>query len=301
MHTQGRAMLVGWVGVMGMMGCLSLAQAQDPRRGAAPNQRLMDPRDHSRPAMSPSAPANNCVVERSIMMNHQQQLDNARAEMAGVDSEMQTLRRRMDDLERRRQELSMQTQNYQQQYSAANAAYGQRCAASESCSDYETRVAQLAMESRPLQDQMSTMRNEINNEQNGMGNINGQTNSLRNEYAQRNCANMVPGQTSQEDIDRCSQIFSEWNRMQMAVNQSNSRLPTLRSRYEQLAMQQDSINRRAQDLRSNMNRMCNGNPHINDLNQYATVMRDASAMHDQLERLAADAARLAQVRINAQH
>ena len=67
---------------------------------------------------------------------------------------------------------------------------------------------------------------------------------LRREYQSKGCNRLVAGQTAQSTIDRCTAIFSDWNRLQADLNAQNSRLPHLRSRYQQLLAQMVIFTRR---------------------------------------------------------
>jgi chromosome segregation ATPase len=302
-----RATSLAFFSVLATAQLVWAAQAvRRPAMGQAARE-VMPPPGQPVPAPAPvlgasafaTAAASNpqCGIQRSILQQQQVRLDNVRAEVAGIESEMQNLRQRMQQLEARRGQLNSDVQSMQQQTNVASANVQRMCPGGESCADYEARTAQLRTESAPVEEQMNALRTQIGAAQTAVAQLDQQVQGLRRDYSQRACNNLQPGQTSQVDIDRCMQIFSEWNRAQMAVNQQSSALPMLRSRYDQLALQQGSVNRRAQDLRQQMTNTCRNNPRINDLNQFAEVQQRAAAMQQQLDTLTQAASRLAEVRI----
>jgi chromosome segregation ATPase len=283
---------------------LPASAAQAPRRMPAMGRPAVAPAT-AQPATPPApavvlqaAPSPQCVVQRQLMQQQQQRLETVLAEAAGVRTEIETLKQRLQLLEARQGQLAVDAQTMQQQSGTAVALFQQQCPGQETCADFATTTAQLRTESAPLDEQMNALRKQMTESQGSIARLDHQVSSLRHEYVQRTCNDLKPGQTSQADIDRCAQIFSDWNRTQMAINQENSNLPLLRSHYEQVAMQQANVTRRAQELRQRMTTACSSNTaQLNELTRFSEVQQRAAAMQQQLDALTQAASRLAQVRI----
>jgi vacuolar-type H+-ATPase subunit D/Vma8 len=113
---------------------------------------------------------------------------------------------------------------------------------------------------------------------------------------------MVPGMTAQETIDRCSWIFSEWNRLQTQLNSMNSNLPAMKNQYEQLLAQLRNIEARARDYDTYMSRNCTTSTHYQAVQNYGrgNVRQHAETMGNELDRLIQDVTRLKGVQITAQ-
>lgn len=124
---------------------------------------------------------------------------------------------------------------------------------------------------------------------------------LQREYAEKKCDNLIPGETTQVTIDRCSAIFSDWNRLQADLNRQNSVSVSLRNRFEQLINELKAIEARANTYQTYMVKNCTAAPQtqaqVQVLNDYGNTRRNAENLGRELDNLINEVARLRGLRI----
>ncbi len=253
--------------------------------------------------VAPGQQKQNCAVRRAIVAQEEQRLNAASAELAGIDTELAQLQRRIDELKRRRSDVTRLVSAYDTRYRAADRAYKAECAADDSCEQYDTMVDELDRQGNVIQGDLNNIRTEIEASQREMVTLRGRIEPLQREYGEKRCNNLVPGETAQETIDRCSVIFSEWNRLQATLNQYNSRLPLLRSTYQQQLSSLASIETRAAQYQAHMERNCSTSQRVVVLRSYGKgggVRQRAEDLGRQLDELANEVTKLRGIRITVE-
>jgi chromosome segregation ATPase len=274
----------------------SVALAQPTRRPGTP------PNPTPAPAPAPTAtavpPARNiCPGRRAVIANEQNRLDDQRAALAGVGAEIDALKRRLDELERQRLDLIKTVARSEVRYEDKLATYRGECEQSESCDQYEKMAGDLDTGNSPVQTALAQVKTDIQGSMKEVALLRTRIEPLRKEYDQLRCTNLVPGETAQTTIDRCSSIFSEWNRLQADLNQQNNRLPVMRSRYEQLTAQLRSTEARAKDYEEYLARNCKSSQKLTVVRGYRGVTDRARALERELDQLVQEVTNLRGIRI----
>ena len=109
---------------------------------------------------------------------------------------------------------------------------------------------------------MRAIQNEIRERVQESQRLNGETDKLEAAYAQLNCDNLVPGQTAQATIDRCGDLFSQWNQMQKDINAHQTAVGSMRNRYQALMGQLRGYNRELDQLLKFMRENCRHSPRL---------------------------------------
>ncbi|MBI5508618.1 MAG: hypothetical protein HY903_07685 [Deltaproteobacteria bacterium] len=295
--------------LIGLLGAAATAAAQprSTRRPMPPSNRPAPPppAPGPGPAMAPApAPQGNqahvCNQKRSILAQEQDRLDDSRSQLSGIDAELAQLKRRMDDLNRQRPNVQNTVTYYDQRVKNANNDYRRDCAANESCQQYDTLATQLDQQGNTTQAQLQTVRTQIEGYRRDTTMLDQQIQPLRNEYSSLQCNNMVPGMTAQQTIDRCSWIFSEWNRLQSQLNNMNGNLPNLKSQYDQLLAQLRNIEARARDYDVYMSRNCTTSAQYQSVQNHGrgNVRQNAENLGAELDNVIREVARLKGVQIS---
>jgi predicted nucleic acid-binding Zn-ribbon protein len=277
---------------------------------------LAQPKAVHRPGVPPPPPPGNspgpnrmfppvntaqmCTQRRTILAQEQDRLDDARTQLAGIDSELAQLKRRIDELNRQRGGVQGQVSYYTPRVSKISDEYRRECSKDESCVQYDTLANQLDQQGNAVQAQLNNVRSQMDQYRPQIQNLDSQIQPLRNEYQSLQCNNMVPGSTAQETIDRCMWIFSEWNRLQAQLNGMNGNLPNLKSQYDQLVAQLRSIETRARDYDVYMSRNCTTSAKYQAVQNYGrgNVRQNAETMGGDLDKMIKDVARLKGVQIS---
>lgn len=279
---------------LGAVTSFSAAASAQPRASRRP----LPPATAPSAAPPADASATMCMSRRAVIGNEQNKLEDQRAALAGVSAEIDALKRRIDELERQRVDLIGTVARSEVRLETKLAGYRTECEQSESCEQYEKMAADLESSTNPVEQALEGVKNEIAAGAREVGVLRGRIEPLRKEYASLKCNNMVPGETAQTTIDRCTAIFSEWNRLQADLNQQNNRLPILRSRYEQLAAQLKSTEQRAKGYEEYLTRNCKASQKIQVVRRYQGVHDRARALAHELDALAEQVTSLRGVRIS---
>ena len=87
---------------------------------------------------------------------------------------------------------------------------------------------------QPLEAELNDLSRGIRESRVRIGQLRGDIRVLRDDYRRLRCDALVPGQTTQSTIDRCSDIFSDWNRTQQELDRYGRNLTSMRSRYRNI-------------------------------------------------------------------
>lgn len=251
----------------------------------------------------PPPPVNNAAVcdsRRNISESEGKRLEMYQSQLVGIDAEMAQLTRRLDDLRRQRDDVKRNVDDASRRSGAAQQAYSRDCAASENCTSYETQARSLDAQSDAVERDITAVRNEVQANRSAITQLETRIAPLQQEYASRRCNNLVPGETDQNTIDRCTIVFSDWNRLQAELNRQNTRVPDLKSRYEQLLSTLRSLETRANGYSQYMARNCTSSPETTKMQGYGNKRKQAMTVGDELDSLIGDLTRLRGVKITVQ-
>lgn len=277
----------------------ALAQPQASRRRGPPPKAQTQP---APPAQAKSN-ANNkqlCESRQAILEREQRQLERFQADAAGIDAEMAELRRRLAELEREKAQTDRSVATLTGRINNLEQVIKSDCQDGR-CDQMYTSVTALDNRTSEIEKQMSQVGKDIATSRVETSKLERQIEPLRKEYASKSCNNLVPGSTSQTTINRCSTIFSEWNRLQMALNGQNRRLGDLRRLYQQLYNELNNVGQRAESYASFITTQCKDKgrkPH--KMRNYATVRSNAQKMGRELDDLINTVARLRGIHISVQ-
>ncbi len=279
-----------------MVADAALAQPKAMRRPSR-SSRGRTPPPKKAPPVAPKVDVAMCGSRQAVMENEQRRLDDRKANLAGIEAEIEQLTRRLDDLQRRRAQLSGQVAASKVHLEYKRATYGNECREAVNCGQYENFVSEMERQNKPAEQAMNRIRDEISQSRKDVSGLRRRIEPLRREYQSKSCNRLQPGRTSQSTIDRCTSIFSEWNRLQSDLNHHNNRLPILRSRYQQLAAQLKSTEQRAKGYEEYLSRNCKKSPKLGVVRRYRSVHSRASKLNDELNRLIDDVKSLRNIRI----
>ncbi|MEE8409573.1 MAG: hypothetical protein V3T05_08210 [Myxococcota bacterium] len=240
-----------------------------------------------------------CRARRSILTQEEQRGDRFQANLVGIDVEIVQLRRQLDELNRKRRDTKKLVDTYNIRIAKADKAYKKDCAKNTNCDQYDTLADSLDGQSQNVETQLGGVRIDIDRTRRDIDVLRGRIDPLRREYHNLRCNNMVPGETAQSTIDRCSSIFSEWNRLQSDLNRHNRALPILKSRYEQLLAELRTIESRARGYEDYMTRNCQSSSKVVVMHNHSqgSVRKRAESLGRELDKLIEDVTKLRGVRI----
>jgi chromosome segregation ATPase len=162
---------------------------------------------------------------------------------------------------------------------------------------YETQASALDSRSDAVQKDLENVRGDIAASRKNISGLESRIAPLQKEYAEKKCNNLVPGETEQSTIDRCTAIFSDWNRLQADLNRENNRVPELRSKYESLFSELKTLEKRANDYGGYLSKNCSSSPENAKMKNVVTVRENAQKLQTELDGLVSDITKLRGVKI----
>ncbi len=278
-----------------MIAATAFAQPR-PSRRRAPTRRGST----SKPPPDKGPDPRVCRSREAALQNDQRRLDEWKARVAGISSEIRTLRDSIKRLDTERTSLQRSIGPTETRVAQQKKTFDEQCKANEDCSRYERMAQDLGRRTKPTEDAMDRMRQEISATRTDVANLRRTIEPLRNEYNQKKCNKLVPGETSQETIDRCTAIFSEWNRVQGDLNRQNDRLARLQSTYQSLYTQLKSAETRAKGYETYLAKNCAKSKELQTVRRYSGVRQRAEALHRELDQVVRDVTKLRGIRITVE-
>jgi chromosome segregation ATPase len=211
-------------------------------------------------APPPAPPPNICPSRRAILDQERQRLDSYKAELSSTEAEQAALQRRIDELNRRKNDLKNLVKGQESRVAQSEATWKKECTSDETCERYETAATDLDVRSAAVERDLDAVRQDIATQSRAVADLRARIEPLQREYAEKQCNNLVPGATEQSTIDRCSAIFSDWNRLQADLNRQNNRMLDMRSRYEQLMSELRSLESRGASIATYLTQKCTSSP-----------------------------------------
>ncbi len=267
-----------------------LVQAQ-PRGRRGPPVRTPPPRG------APVRGAPDCNARGQSLDSSEQQNEDRKAELAGIEAQIDELIDQLSQLQSRRKRLAVAIERTESFLYTARPKWKKDCGSSVNCGQYESLVDGLEQRQKPVEALLTTLRTEIASTRKAVQALRKKIEPLRQDYKRYTCDSLVPGQTTQATINRCTSIFSQWNRLQADLNNHNSRLPDLRARYQRAASQSDANEKRAKNYETYLATNCKSSRKLATVRKYTNVRERANQMHKELNSLIQEVTSLRGIKI----
>lgn len=279
------------------LGADALAQPRAARRTVrptAPTTRTPGPSTR----VVPPVDRRMCASRERVLSSEERRLGQEKADLAGVEAEIEQLRARLVEMRRRQLALTQRVAMVEVRLETKRQAYHKECQSTEDCGLYERLTDDLERSAAPIEQAISRVRSEIGDTRRSVGTLRRRIDPIRREYKQKACSRLVPGQTAQSTIDRCTDLFSQWNRLQGELNQHNRRLPAMNSRYQQQLAQLGETERRAAKYEEYLGRNCRRSSRLAKVRRYRGMRDRARGLKRDLEDLINEVKSLKAIRIH---
>jgi hypothetical protein len=208
-----------------------------------------------------------CDQKRNDLNTYTSRLSTLNMELAPIDQEIDRLNRRVQELHNAQQQKVNERNALQESVRNLEADMERLCRSSRGrdCRVLDERVDNIRGRAFPLNDRMNAIRNDIQNLNQEVGRSSRETERIENQYTQLGCDNLVPGRAAQTTIDRCSDLFSEWNRLQTDINTDQASITSLRARYDQFAREQQTLRSETSRLVADMRANCGTSDRLGEI------------------------------------
>ncbi|NMB76593.1 MAG: hypothetical protein GYA21_15875 [Myxococcales bacterium] len=215
-----------------------------------------------------------CEKEKADIASMKNQAVGMDGEIGAIDQKIEKIRRRLQEFEARRAAKQREKGELLQNIARREAELNRTCSPLRECEKMEQEIERLKQRQAGVANTLRAIQNDIRDRNTEVNRLNGEVDRIENSYRQLNCDNLVPGQTDQATIDRCSALFSDWNRLQTDINRLSNSLRDLRNRYNQVASQLAGISAEIARLLARMRGPCGHSPRLAELE---AMERDSNA------------------------
>ena len=229
-----------------------------------------------------------CLERRDILEQARDRLSYESNNLRGVDGEIAELERRLAYLKKEKRRAERRVGNQETRVKRLSAVYEKECKGGDTCERTEKRVTTLERAAQPLESELNDLGRGIRESRVRIGQLRGDIRILRDDYKRLSCGALVPGQTTQATIDRCSQIFSDWNRTQQDLDRYSRNLTSMRTRYRNLKSRLDSLTSSLNTAEAYLTRNCKESPARQTIRSQKTKLQRAEALFKELEAMSKD-------------
>ena len=221
----------------------------------------------------------NRKAEIQTMKDQVKQIDN---EIANVNDQIRDLQQQMADLKRKRLSKQGHKTALQRKIKAEEASFKRMCSALSQCEAYERKIDRLKARMAPMGERLRTIRQEIRERNTEVNRLNGAVDRIENSYAQLGCDNLVPGQAADSTIDRCTNLFKEWNELQAAINGLKKSVAALQGRYQRVIRKMRAFSVDLARLTKKMRDACSHSARMADLEALEKEHDDYRSMKNEI-------------------
>ena len=236
----------------------------------------------------------NRKVEIQTMKDQAKQIDN---EIANVNDQIRDLMQQMADLKRKRTSKQGHKTALQRKIRAEEASFKRMCSALSHCEAYERKIDRLKTRMAPMGERLRRIREEIRQRSTELTRHNATVDRIENSYAQLGCDNLVPGQTANSTIDRCTNLFKEWNDLLTDINSLKKSVAALQGRYQRVIRKMRAFSVDLARLTKQMRDVCSHSARIADLDALEKERNDYRAMKDELNDISSKVKKVRKLKI----
>ncbi len=217
-------------------------------------------------------------------------IEQMKQQAQGMDVGINDLTAQINELEQKRRELNRDKLaqlrakgKLEKRIKLDSSMMKRMCVGLAQCDAFERRIEKLKERMAPLVQRLHKIRAEIQTRQSETNNLYQKTQRIETSYQQLNCDNLVPGQTAQSTIDRCTELFSQWNETLKEINTLQASVSSLRSRYQRVMRKMRIISTDLARLLKKMRKSCQHSQRLVDLENMDKEQKDYQGMKKTLE------------------
>jgi chromosome segregation ATPase len=221
----------------------------------------------------------NRKAEIQTMKDQIKQIDN---EIANVNDQIRDLMQQMAELKRKRLSKQGHKTALSRKIKAEEASYNRMCSALSQCEAYERKIDRLKARMAPMSDRLRKIRDEIHQRSADVDRNNAAIDRIESSYAQLGCDNLVPGQTADSTIDRCTNLFKEWNDLLTDINSLKRSVTALQGRYQRVIRKLRAFSVDLARLTKQMRNTCSHSARMADLEELEKEHDGYRSMKDEI-------------------
>lgn len=219
-----------------------------------------------------------CQQKKQDIEQMEAQARQMGSEIAGIDTQIRDLQRQRANKVRERQQL-------QRRIRLDKTMMERSCRGLRECDRLGRRLENIKRRLQPLARRLDAIRQELDKRRAESNNLNREVERITTSYRQLNCDGLVAGQTAQSTIDRCSQLFSDWNNAQKRINLLDMAIRQMRVRYTKVMRRMRSLRAEIANLLSRLRTRCSHSSFIGELERLDQQQRNWQGWDAQMQDL----------------
>jgi chromosome segregation ATPase len=224
-----------------------------------------------------------CEQKKSEIAGLESQITSIDNEMNAMQAKIMKVQNRLNDLRNKQQQKGMEKANLQKQLRQEQLVLERVCRELRQCEANEHKIEALKTRMGPVALKLQELAREIQTQSAEATRLNQEVDKIEASYQQLNCDNLVPGQTAQATIDRCSDLFSQWNQMQREINAHQTAVNGMRNRYQSLMAQMRGYNLELDQLLRFMRENCQQSPRLVEVETMDKERNEFNLLKGQLD------------------
>ncbi|MBW1810240.1 MAG: hypothetical protein JRJ19_00585 [Deltaproteobacteria bacterium] len=156
------------------------------------------------------------------------------------------------------------------------------CSGLRQCDSLDRKIENLKDKIAPFSDRLRRIRKEIGERTAEVVRLNRKVDRIEASYTQLNCDNLIPGKAAQSTIDRCTDLFSQWNQLQKDISRIKGSVAALGHRYKKVMKRLRRHSAELARLSQKMHKNCRHSARFADLEEMEREQHDYRAIKDEL-------------------
>lgn len=267
--------------MIGLFTLTTTAEARAPRR--VRNVGVQKAKDAPKTTNTETAPAatstsstanpqemDRCRRIKDALNGNSRKLADTIADGARYDAEYRAAQQRIVELEQLRKDAAAEIKSLQQRVKWEQKAFDKKCANVLNCEVYERYVGNLDGRMRPLEAALANIERQIADTNAEIAKLEGLVPPVQRDYIKLACANLKPGETTQDTIDKCFTLMSDWNDIVTRINGLRNSLPGLESSYVSYSNRLSGMQGPIDEYSTYLNSFCKASASVAKVNDLRT-------------------------------
>lgn len=226
-----------------------------------------------------------CERQKTTVVTLEKQSQSLDLDTTLTNNQLMELQRQENELRLKQRLQTTQKIELQKKIRMETSERERLCSIIQQCEGHERAADLLKQRIAPQEDLLRKIRQEIQGRSAESNRLSGEVDRVSEKYQSLNCDNLVPGQTPQATIDLCSDLFSQWNKLQAETNQLDSSIAGLQSSYQKVMQDMRASKAELDRLLGGMRGSCGHSSRLAELEAIEREQSGYNSMQDDFARI----------------
>jgi chromosome segregation ATPase len=215
-----------------------------------------------------------------------------------INLDVEELNKKVRELQREKFAKLAEKKRLEKKIKVDKAMTKRMCSSLRQCDNLDKTIERLKNKIAPFSDRLRRIRKEIGERTAEVVRLNRKVDQIETSYAQLNCDNLIPGKAAQSTIDRCTDLFSQWNQLQKDINRIKGSVVALRHRYQKVMKKLKVHSAELARLLVKMRKTCRHSERLADLEEMEKEQHGYRAINEALVDMESKVRKIKKLKIN---